>query len=65
MEAHKESVFLSLIKAYGEDAVKSLQNQAKKDHKELENNDAFAEWLADYAIQSVLELFDEYNVDAD
>ena len=65
MEAHKESVFLSLIKAHGEDTIKSLQNQAAKNHKELKSNDAFAEWLADYAIESVGELFEEYNIDAD
>lgn len=63
MEEYKRKVFLILAKVYGENAIKSLQEQAMKTYPHLSDENMFAEWLADYVIDSATEIFEEYDID--
>ena len=52
-----------LKKRYSEEQILELQTNASSTHEYLKDNATFEEWIADFCLDQIQELFEEYEVD--
>ena len=62
---NKKEIMAALVKYYGKQSLKDLQKNASEVYPELKSNAKFEDWTVDYVLGSIVDLFEEYDVDCD
>jgi len=58
-----DTIYLQLQNHWGEDALKQLQKNATKGGHNLKDKEEFKAWVVEYALDSLQDLMEEYEVE--
>jgi hypothetical protein len=58
-----DTIYLQLQNHWGEDALKQLQKNATKGGHSLKDKEEFKAWVVEYALDSLQDLMEEYDVE--
>jgi hypothetical protein len=57
-------IYLELQNLWGDDILKQLQENAIKDGHNLKDKEEFKAWVTEYVLNSLVDLLEEYEVEA-